>query len=976
MGIKGRVCVFIFGAFLLLLWNPASAQFYYAQYRPSGLNWQQLKTEHFRIIFPAGEDSLAFRAARILESQYPFASEITGGSLQNFPVILKNYNDLANGFVTSLNFRSEIDLSPIKGKELNPATGGWLENVLPHELVHATHFNVQQDKREQKISFPNIVSYFSPDLARSVHGFVPNGLHEGLAVHYESNYVYPETGRSNLLYFQNRYNANFGSANRWNMAQQWFISDYTIPYGRHYIAGSTFMSWLHQNYGESISRELIRYQYQHFMFGFGIALKSKTGLWPKQLYALYEKDMERKEAERLSRIEYNTTQCSRLISTPYKGEQLRAPKWVNENELLFFGSFYNAESGFYSYNLNSQRLQKTSESTVVGDYNYEISGNHLLFGTYNGHAFVPGVYRSDVQKLNLDSGQKTMLTNNQRVYAPTAGGGRIFAIQSEGATGRIVELLEKEIRPVSHFTDAMPVHLKINPHQPEQIAVVLNKRGTQALWITTLKELPRIEEQLPAIAFKTGSIHDPEWHPDGEKLLFVLDAPPAMNVYEFDLNTRKVEQLTSALYNAFEASYSPSGAAIAYVIQDGDERKVAVLDSEDFLRKKVPAEMLLTGDELQTRLNRKLPGEDIAINKDWKIKPYRSDISWLKPRAVLPVFYDHAGSTQFGAGISSTDPLQRHSYYAELTGIQDRLWYQMQYANRMFYPGINLNVYSEPMFFVSTDPTTNQQMGMMRQDRGLRITAPFDLTLRNNSRYSSLYFEPRFTAEQFRYFDLQPTALSDFATRYKAGFFSQLSLNLKSYARNVQPAGGLVLFALAEQTLNRATGTINFRQGAQHFSFAEQWAAYYGMRFYAAPLKRLNQSLQVDVRFLHQSDSPIYSNSTIVPGGFKHNPFPDYIAGQSANRHLASLSTRYAIPLLYPDNGWITLPLYMRSVYLSLFSHTLTNLNAPDLLAYSRTIVGAGLHVQYKVSNLSFELGLGLAWEPSRQQTQFIFSHF
>lgn len=976
MSVKHKMRFFICGAFMLLFSGAASAQFYYSQYRPGGLNWQQLKTEHFRIIFPAGEDSLAFRAAQILEFQYPSASAITGGSLKNFPVVLKNYSDLSNGFVTSLNFRSEIDLSPIKGKELNPATGGWLENVLPHELVHAVQFNVQQNKGEQKISFPNILSYFSPDWARSVHGFVPNGFHEGLAVHYESDYIYPETGRSNLYYFQNRFNANFGSANRWSMGQQWFISDYSIPYGRHYIAGSTFMNWLHRTYGESIFKELIRYQYQHFMFGFGVALKRKTGLWPKQLYALYQQDMEREEAARLSEIEHNTTQLSSIISTPYKGEQLRAPKWINDNELLFFGSYYNAEAGFYSYNLSSQKLRRISESSVVGDYNYEISGNDLIFGTYNGHTFAQGVYGSDVQKLNLESGQKTMLTKKQRVYAPTSGGGRIFAIQSEGTTGRIVELIGEEIKPVAHFAEATPVHLRINPLQPEQIAVVLNKRGTQALWVTTLEELPHIENQPPEVAFKAGSIHDPEWHPEGKKLLFVLDGPPAMNVYELDLQSGNIEQLTSSLYNAFEASYSPSGEAISYVIQHGDERKIAVLNKEDFLRKDVPPEMLLTGNELLAALNRKLPGEDIPIDEDWKITPYRSDISWLKPRMVLPVFYDHSGSTRFGAGISSADPLQRHSYYAELSGIQNRLWYHVQYANRMFFPGVNLSVFSEPVFFASTDPTTNQPMGMIRQDRGLRLTAPFDFTLRNNTRYSSFYFEPRLTAEQFRYFDLEPTALSDFATRYKAGLFTQLSLNLKSYARNVQPAGGLVLFALAEKTLNEATGVINYSQGARKFSISEQWAAFYGMRLYAAPLPRLNQSLQVDVRFLHQSDSPLYSNTTIIPMGFKHTPFPAYISGQPANRHLAAFSARYAIPVLYPDNGWITLPLYMRSVYFTLFSHTLTNLNASDLLAYSRTIVGAGLHVQYKVSNLSFELGFGLAWEPSRQQTQFIFSHF
>ncbi|HCT52423.1 MAG TPA: hypothetical protein DF712_08180, partial [Balneola sp.] len=62
--------------------------FYFPVHRPSGLDWQQIKTEHFRIIFPKTEDSLAFRSATILENQYLKAVELSGGRLNNFPVII------------------------------------------------------------------------------------------------------------------------------------------------------------------------------------------------------------------------------------------------------------------------------------------------------------------------------------------------------------------------------------------------------------------------------------------------------------------------------------------------------------------------------------------------------------------------------------------------------------------------------------------------------------------------------------------------------------------------------------------------------------------------------------------------------------------------------------------------------------------------------------------------------------------------
>src|SRR6056297_975229 len=216
--------------------------------RPGGLDWQEIKTDHFRIIFPNGEDSLAYRSAAILESHYAQTSELTGGTLKNFPVILNNYNDLSNGYVTSINFRSEIELPSIRGKGMNPQSGDWLETVLPHELVHAAHFNIQMPLKDKKVSISNFISLFSPDLARTIHGFPPYGLHEGLAVYYETESVAPMGGRGNYTFTMNRFNSNFAGPNRWNMGQTLIPSDYSQPFNRHYISGYAFIDWMQNKY--------------------------------------------------------------------------------------------------------------------------------------------------------------------------------------------------------------------------------------------------------------------------------------------------------------------------------------------------------------------------------------------------------------------------------------------------------------------------------------------------------------------------------------------------------------------------------------------------------------------------------------------------------------------------------------------------------------------------------------------------------
>jgi hypothetical protein len=948
--------------------------------RPAGLNWQQLQTDHFRIIFPNGQDSVAYRSAAILEAHYMQTSALTGGTLSNFPVVLNSYNDLSNGFVTSYNFRSEIDIAPQKGKGMNPLSGDWLEHVLSHELVHATHFNIQQPAKGKKVSIPNVVSILSRDFARSFHGFPPVGLHEGLAVYYETESVAPMGGRGNYPFFTNRFNSNFGSSGRWNMGQTFMTADYTQPYNRHYISGYTFIDWLHNEYGDDISREAIRFHYHNFFLGYGFALRKKTGKWPGQLYTLYEEDLAKEEDARLASISSNTTEKSQVLDTRFKGEELHAPKWISDNELVFTGAFYNARIGLYSYRLDEGSTKLIKETFVTSDYNYEIeNGNELYFSSHFRNPKYPGIYGTRIQKLNFETGRTEELITNESTFAATTNGNRTLAIQQVNSKGSIVEVLENgELSVLKSFESTTPIALRFNPQNPNQLAVVMNRRGVQGLWITSLQALDENLDTPPVLAFRDASIHDPEWHPGGEKLMFTMDAAPAMNVYEYDLESGEIHQLTSSLYNAFEASYSPSGDRIAYVLQQGDERKLAILHRDDFVNQQVAPSQLLTGESLNQKISQPLTGSVVPDSiRDIEKSAYRGDVSWLKPRTIFPVYREKAGVSQIGLGFTSVDALSRQAYSLEFTGIQERLWYDFSYINKTFYPGFKFSGYSDPEFFTVSNPNTGNTFSLMRQDRGFSLSLPLEYTFRGDTRYSSIYFEPKITAEQFKYYNLIPSELSDFTTRFKAGFFSQLSLGILNLRRDVQPSSGLSFFGLVEKTLNEPTAIIQFPGGDVSTSFSDQWTAYYGVFGFVSPLRRWNQSLRLDLQFLQQSASPIYSNGTILPFGFESSDFPNYSASDGSGfQNLGRFSTRYTIPLFYPDNGGLTVPLYLSSIYLTTFTHTLTDLNSNDLVASSRSIFGAGFHVQFKLSNLMFDLGVGFAYEPTRDKTQFLFGQF
>jgi hypothetical protein len=72
-------------------------------------------------------------------------------------------------------------------------------------------------------------------------------------------------------------------------------------------------------------------------------------------------------------------------------------------------------------------------------------------------------------------------------------------------------------------------------------------------------------------------------------------------------------------------------------------------------------------------------------------------------------------------------------------------------------------------------------------------------------------------------------------------------------------------------------------------------------------------------------------------------------------------------------------PFYLQAIYISTFSHTITNMeqsSVADLLSESRTVFGAGLHFQFNVANITFDLGLGFSFEPTRNNAKFVFGDF
>jgi hypothetical protein len=958
------------------LTSSSFAQFYSNQYRPHNQNWQELKTEHFRIIYPAESKAYAFRSARILEQQYESVQNLTGGNLTNFSVVLNAENDRSNGFVTPLNFRSEVEIPPLKGKAMNPVSGDWLELVLPHELVHALHMSVNPN------SITSLIGLFSPDLRRSVHTAAPLGLFEGIAVEYESHGVFNGAGRGNYPYFSNRFNSNFMSDQRWSMGQLVHISSRTLPYDRHYVGSYEFTHWLQNQYGEDTFKDAIAFHYKYPILGFGFALRKTTGYWPRSLYRNFTDDLNKREENRLSDIDFSHNEVKTLSFDQLNGIQMRRPQWIDDNQLLFHGSYYNSPTGFYTFDLSSKRLDLLLEHRSVEDYrfSYKRDLNQLFFADYQSSRRFDNTFTANIYQYDLTSNKLNQIKPGNRLFAPDPG--NIFlALQTYGSSNRIVSL-NREDDSITTIVEPDPlstfIEIQQHPQDDELIAVIMRRGSQQGLWITDISGLSTLQDSNPDVLFADGSVIDLDWHPSDNRILFTSDHTGVMNVYEYDLEQQLVRQITGSVYNAFEASWSPDGERIAYIYQQNSEFLPAILENESFLNRLVFEEIWTPGENLLLEMERPmLDSDNFPDETTWETSRYRATPSWLKPRTVIPYFNEIIdGTYEIGAQLHSTDPLGLHTYAMRATGVQNRFWYDIDYQYSGYHPGFGINVFNQPDYFFirDTDDSLETPQRFLLQERGIGLYIPFSYTFRNNSRLTSLHFTPRYSISQARFFSLSNSsdALTNFGSFQTLSISAVFNFRIRQFARDFQPNAGWVLFGQAGRDINNYDFNFEFNELDYANSFGDRKGLRLGLYTFLSPLSKWNQSLRLGFQVVTQSTLPKYNTQNIISDAFHGTVFP------FAN-NIGYFNTRYTIPLTYPDDGGFLIPVYLSNLYLVLFSHTVGDLNiesVPDIMNTSRTALGAGIRTNIRLSNLNINLGIGFGYEPSRNQWSLLVGQF
>ena len=928
--------------------------FYGTVYRPSGATYQVFKSPHFDVIFQDGAEADAREAAAILEAELPRTQALVGSRRRlRMPVVINQFNDRSNGFVSPFPFRQEIEGIGIKGSRLSARYSSWMWAVAPHELVHAT-----QAQAGTGFGVGEVVRWFSPDLTRSLNLTIPLGMTEGAAVYHESR-VQEGAGRLNFSLFQMQFRAAMLSKRPWSLAQMLEAPAFSRPANRFYIGGSNFFKHLADQDGGRFFQRAMAFHYRFPFLGHGFELWYGAKQSPGRLGRQFREAMRQQETARLEALG-PLTDAQTLAQGP--GRHHRRPRWLNDATLVAYVTGYDVRPGFYRIDARTGQRALLSHQALTEDNYFSLSTDStaLLFTRYVRDPFASIKSLAEVFRMDPETGHTTPLTTGGRAHAPVEGRGGVWALQNDGQFNQWVQVqADGTLVPLTGYQRATFIQLAPSPVD-EAVAVVLKIGQRQGLFQASF-DADGKPTLTPWLFFDDASIHDVAWSPDGRYLLFSADPEGIVNVYAYDLHADRVVKLTNVAFGAMEPALSPDGRTLAFVEYQHERFDLMQIPFAPEAAEHVPPALLASAEAMPRP--QRIGGVPEVSYQEGEVRPYRA-LTYLKPRMIYPaVRYENVdpgpGGTDLGLGfglaMQSADPLQQWAYGVEGFYQDMRAWGRLTATTAISRIRPFVSLYDMPSTVVV--PVRDEAGGPIgrrvgREERGARFGVSLPLILASNVYTTTANAALRGEFEEERFFgpkgetlpligqDGQP--LGAFRSRFRLTPAAFLAYRLQTLRRDLMPNTGTVLSSSASLDLwqeggERRRGTIT--QLSQYLSLS----------------LRRHTGVRLQAGLLTQNRGSIYNLDRFLPRGYEN----EFLGRGTYLR----LNLEMIQPLWYIDNGLIILPVYFKALYTYGFAETLFPIDDRERAWAQFSATGAGLGIQFRFFYLfDFDLRLGVSY--------------
>ena len=919
----------VFSLFALMLSNSVIAQFYESGTEPASVRWQQIQTEHFRIIFPKDGALDGQRAANVLEYIYQAEGKTLNHHPAKIPVVLHNRIAFSNGFVSWAPKRSEWFLTPPQDNYAQD----WLNQLAIHEYRHV----VQTDKLNQGLT--KVMGFaVGQQAVGAVAGMLPPWFLEGDAVATETALTNAGRGRSPAFEMPLRAIALSGKYQNYDQA---LFGSYKDHVPNHYQLGYQMVGWTRERYGtkpfEMSINMVARKPYLFPFYLFKLGIKKETGYYTGQLYQNAFADLTLRWNEQELKTGYeNVAPINRHSNHLYTN--YRSPQYIDDTTFVALKTGIAQIAQFVKVDKNGRELIIHTPGFVNSD-RFSYSNDLLAWTEQVSDVRWSNRSYSVVKLFNLKTGIELAFQQRTRYFAP--------ALSPDGAALAAVNV------PVEGTSEIVILDLvtgKETEHLPNPDGAFLQtpawcRDGKSLLVIINNKN----GKSIAKIDVATGqyttvlppSYQDISYPVDGGAYAYFNGYYNGItNIYAVDYRTGDVFQVSSARFGAFDPQPGDDGKHLIYADYSAKGYNLVEINMSD--RKWTPVDQLT---DYSLKLYETLARQEgfnlqdsIVPEKEHTIKPYRKWTNLLNVHSWAPLYYEvdvaDVTSTELYPGVV----LFSQDLLGNLTGSAGYSWrgYNAFHAGVTYkglYPVFDFKMnYGGKNLFIRPSDISQNLPEHNRLHIDLRAYIPFSFT---RSRWVT-GFTPQI---RFSYHNdyLYSTTTNDFQYGMcEMSYSVQAYRYLKMSVRDLSPRLGIVLQGACKHTpWNEQLGYICYMYGRVYLPGVAQ---HHSLRLSASWQKQ-------------ETKQYLFGTWLSFPRG--------YYNYRTEKLNIATAD--YSLPICYPD--WnLSFLWYLKRITTNLFCDIAQN--------HYRTMDGATKQLIWQTGNMC-SLGIDMLADVHLLQIQF-----
>ena len=520
----------------------ARAQYFSAGQDPASVNWLQINTEHFQIIFPESFDKKADYVANILDYSYDKLSYSLDHKPKKISVILHNQTIESNGFVSPTPYRMELFSVPSS----NNLTMPWLEHLCIHELRHV----VQVDKLNQGMT--KVLTYlFGQQATGAVAGLLPFWYFEGDAVLAETALTPGGRGRQSA-HAKELKSIVLDSGKTFSFNKM-LLGSYKHKTPNHYSLGYHLVSYLRKETGtyvwSDVQNYVARNPYQIASFEFG--MKKYADRYSGELFEESMGYYDSLWTARSSRRREPFKKINPQRKEPYAS--YRFPQYADNDRIVAKKESFSHLPQFVSISgqdeevihtpgiMTDERFSYSDSAIVWSEKQYDLRWDHRSY--------------SVIKLYDIERKEEITLTNNTRLFSPDMDeqGERIVCVQITEDNNYSLVILDRETGFIQkQFTTPQNQFVQQPVWSPEGkyiYAIGLTQSGKTIYQVDTRtgKWVSLIEPTYDDIQYVS---------PGKDKIFFHADKGGADNIYKMSFEDSITYQLTFSENGSSDVSYT------------------------------------------------------------------------------------------------------------------------------------------------------------------------------------------------------------------------------------------------------------------------------------------------------------------------------------------------------------------------------------------------------------------------------------